>query len=254
MTAAAEDTWIESSLARLETLEAQRNQLAASGQTGRLAELDEEIRGLYEALESVAGDDEPAPASANQPMATPIAVALPAMSAAPAAAPMVSPAPEAAAPSAVGFGAVPAPGPSPGPDMQPMPASYTADIDIRPPRSSLPLILGAVLVLGGGAAAFMFMSGDKTDEAKAEPTGPAQVIKAGAVVEDTQEPQVAHGADGDRTRGTVYKEGSQDKRASQGSRPRNSGSRSSGSRTAKKDDGRKIAFEKGTKDPLGGVE
>jgi Cornifin (SPRR) family len=57
MTAATDDeAWIQGSLARLETLEAQRAQLTARGQTAALAEIDEEIHALYEVLESAVGE------------------------------------------------------------------------------------------------------------------------------------------------------------------------------------------------------
>lgn len=231
MTAAPNENWIESSLARLETLEAQREQLAAAGQTDQLTELDEEIRGLYEALESVAGDDEDEEEPANQ------AVAAAPVAAAPmtvAAAPMASPVSDFGAPAAMGA---------------PM---MDDDFDVKPPGSKLPLILGALLLIGGGIGAFM-MFGNKTEEPKPKVTEPAKVIKAGEIVADTQEPVVAKGADGDRTRGTNFKESNRPakssgtRRSGGGSSSRNSGSNS------KSDDGRKFEFAKG-KDPLGGVD
>lgn len=225
MTAAPNENWIESSLARLETLEAQREELAASGQTERLTEIDEEIRGLYEALEAVAGDDdEQAPANEAQPAAVAAVAAVPAAPAA----------------SAEPFGA-------------PMdsPVMMDDDFDAKPSGSKLPLILGAAAVVAIGVGGFMMLGGEK-EAPKPKDPGPAVVIQAGQVVEDTQEPVVAKGADGDRTRGTNFKEGSKGASRPTGRRTQ-SGSRPSKSRTDNQDDGRKFKFEKG-KDPLAGVD
>ncbi len=250
MTAAADETWIQSSLARLETLEVQREQFAASGQTDRLAETDEEIRSLYEVLESVADDGEPETAPANgggpaiavAPMHAVPQQAPPGMAAAPVAA-----APVAAAPA---YAAAPAMAP-----MQAQPTDTYVDDDIKPPRGPLPMILAGLLVLGGGgAAAYAAMGGSPEEVAAPAPSGPAQVIEAGAIAEDTQEPQVAKGAEGDRTRGTNFKQGSTTERPSaSGRRSGSSSSRSSSSRSGKSDDGRKIKFSE-SKDPLGGVD
>ena len=49
---AAQPDWVQQSLARLEMLEAQREQLESSGQLDRLPEIDEEIASLYEVLET----------------------------------------------------------------------------------------------------------------------------------------------------------------------------------------------------------
>lgn len=249
MTAAAADQdWIQDSLARLEALEGQREQLVATGQTAKLAELDEEIAGLYEALESVAGDGDDAE-PANQSAAPPMTAAP--MGAAPAAAAPVAP---AMAPAA-SFDA----GSSLAPPTMATPPDYSTDyavddIDLRPPRSKAPLVLVALLLIGGGAGAFFFLNKGAPEEAKPEPTGPAVVIKAGEIVEDTQEPVVAKGAEGDRTRGTEFKQGSQ---GSAARRPSSSGSSTkatrSSSRPAKKDDGRKVSVSD-SKDPLAGID
>ncbi len=254
MTAAEDEAWIQNSLARLESLETQREQLEATGQTQKLAEVDEEIRSLYEVLESVAGDDDSeqvtAPAAVAPVAAVPAAApaAAPVMAAAPAAAPPVM----AAAPAADPYGA---PGMAADAGMAPpvMEPDYSSmgDDDIKPPGSSMPLIIVALVVLiGGGAGAYMFM-GNKAEEAKApEPTGPATIIKAGPIAEDTQEPVVAKGADGDRTPGTELKEGSNPgaSRSHSGGKRRHSGSR----RKNKADDGRKIKVGD-SRDPLAGV-
>jgi len=253
MTAAADEAWIQNSIERLESLEAQREQLAATGQTDRLAELDEEIRSLYEALESVAGDGDGGEPSANE--------VAPAVAAAPMAA-----APMAAAPMAQPMGQQPmgqqpmgqqpmGQQPMGQPGMAPpmgMDGSADFDDDIKPPRGPLPFVLIGLLVVGAGVGGFLMMNKNKTEEAKPAPTGPATVIKAGAVAEDTQEPQVAKGADADRTKGTNFKEGSGNsnpapRKSSGGNRPRNNRG------NKKSDDGRKVKFEN-TKDPLGGVK
>lgn len=265
MTAATDQAWIENSLARLEQLEAQREQLAASGRTDKLAEIDEEIRSLYEVLESVA-EDEPAPAPAN--VAAPVA-------AAPIAAAPMGASPGMAAPAApmggapmtpmtpMGGGAVgAAQGMAPAPPMgapgmgdpMMMGGDVGFDDDVKPPRSPLPFILIGLLVVGGGGFGAYKAFIEKKPEPKQEYTGPATVIKAGAVAEDTQEPQVAKGADADRTEGTNFKEGSSSDDASKtkrrtgggSSRPRNSG-------RGKKDDGNKVDFAK-SDDPLAGVK
>jgi hypothetical protein len=159
MTAAANDTWIENSLARLETLEAQREHLAATGQTARLAEIDEEIKGLYEALESVASDDDSDDEPANEAVGAPVGAW-----------------PMAAAPVAA------VASPQPMMDMGPPPSSdYSAPITFddgdAKPRSALPLVLVGLLAVGGGGGAFWLMSRDQPEEAKPAPTEPATVIK-----------------------------------------------------------------------------
>ncbi|MCA9707577.1 MAG: hypothetical protein KDK70_17120 [Myxococcales bacterium] len=233
--AAADEGWIENSLARLEALESQREQLASTGQTERLAELDEEIRALYEVLESVAGDGPAAEPEAAVPMvSTPMA--------APMAAPMSSPI------AAVPVGMAPIGQPSPA-----APSYDGLEDDIKPPRSPAVLILVGLVVIGIGVGAFMALRGGKEEAPPPEPTGPATVIKAGAIVEDTQEPNVAKGGEADRTRGTNFKESPASRDT--GSRPRRTGSggtsrpRSSGS----KDDGRKLDVVD-SKDPLAGVD
>lgn len=257
MTAATDEGWIEGSIARLETLEAQREQLAASGQTAALAEIDEEIRALYEVLESVAGEDPEPQASANTgantgaaaPMGAGMGMAAAPMHAAPmgagmgmAAAPM-----QAAAPMGAGMGM----GMAGDMGMAPAPTFDMSDDDIKPPRGPLPFILAGLLVIGGGAGAFVMLGKNKPQEAKPAATEPAKIIQAGEVVEDTQEPNVAKGGDADRTRGTNFKESPEDRTAPR----RSSGSSSSRPRnTSKKsDDGRKIKVVD-SNDPLAGID
>jgi hypothetical protein len=251
MTAATDETWIQGSLARLETLEAQRAQLAARGQSAALAEVEEEIHALYEVLESAAGEEQ---ASANTGMAP-----APAYGMAPAPAYGMAPAPAAT------YGMAPAPAPAPAFGMAPAPAyamggpdpmqassSYdAAGDDDKPSRSPLPFILVGVLVLGGGIAAAMAMGNGDDKEAKPAATEPAKVIKSGNIVEDTQEPQVAKGANADRTSGTKYKESPPEDRADT-PRPSSSGSVQPRPKP-KKDEGRKLTVEK-SNDPLAGID
>lgn len=252
MTAAQDEAWIEGSLARLETLEAQRKQLAASGQTAALAEVDEEIRALYEVLESAAGDEQE---PANTGMGTGMAAA-PMGMAPPMQPPMQPPMGMAPPmqqapmqpPMGMGMGA-------PSMPMDPMAVSSSLGLDDdKPSRSPLPFIIGGVVVLALGIGGFMAMSGNKDKEAKPGPTEPAKEIKAGAIAEDTQEPVVAKGANADRTAGTKYKEQPADDRpdARRSSSGNNGASRP---RPSKKDedDGRKITLEK-SRDPLAGID
>lgn len=244
MTAAQDEAWIEGSLARLETLEAQRKQLTASGQTAALAEVDEEIRALYEVLESAAGDEQQ-PANTGMGMAAaPIGMAPPMQQPMSMAPPMQQP---MQAPIGMGMGA-----PSMPMDPMAVSSSYGLDDD-KPSRSPLPFIIGGVVVLALGIGGFMVMSGNKDKEAKPAPTEPAKEIKAGAIAEDTQEPVVAKGANADRTSGTKYKEQPADDR-SDARRPSSGSSGASRPRPAKKDDdGRKITLEK-SRDPLAGID
>ncbi len=231
MTAAVEQSWIEGSLARLEELEARRDQLMASGQTHELAELNEEIRALYEALESVAGEgnDEAANEAAAPTAAAPTAAAAPAFT------PDTSMAPPA-------MGAA---------DMAPT-QSYDDDLDLEPRRSKTPLIIAAVVVLVGGIGALLALGGDKDSDTAKQDAGPAKVIKAGAIVEDTQEPIVAKGGDADRSAGTTYKQGSEPAKPTTKRSGSTSASRAA-RRARKKEEARRIKFE-GGKDPLAGVE
>ena len=238
MTAAQEETWIEGSLARLETLETQRQQLAATGQTAALAEVDEEIRALYEVLESAAGEDQQ-PANTGMP-AAPMGMTVAPMGMAQPMQPMQP----MQAPMGMGMGA-------PSMPMDPMAVSsgFALDDD-KPSRSPLPFIIGGVAVLVLGIGGFVMMSGNDKD-AKPAPTEAAKEIKAGAISEDTQEPVVAKGADADRTSGTKYKEPAAVERDVR--RPSSSGVSRPRPTKKEEDDGRKITVEK-TRDPLAGID
>ena len=271
---AAQPDWVQQSLARLEALEAQREQLEAAGQYDRLAELDEEIVSLYEVLESVADDGDSgaanmgegappvqAPAQAWPPEAAPPAEAWPpqgASVAAPAAAlaapmpgPFDAPSPYDGGP----FGAPPV-----GAPVQAPPAAFGGggfegydDVDDTPRSSKAPLvILGILVLVGAGVGVAMTMGGQEPPPAPAEPAGPAKVISSSEIPEDTQEPKAAQGLDVDQSEGTRFKEskgGDSDRRASSSShsssRPRSKADKPSTDRT--------IKFDGKSKDPLGGV-
>lgn len=254
MTAAQPD-WVQQSLARLEALEAQREQLEAAGQHDRLAEIDEEIASLYEVLESVADDDDSDAANAAAP--APAAEGWP-----PQGGPMEAPAAALAAPVPGPFDApspmFAAPAAAPMEPMQPMaaPSSFESydDIDDTPRSSKAPLFILALIVLvGAGVGVAMTMGAKEEAPPPAAPAGPAKVISSSEIPEDTQEPKTAKGADVDQSQGTRFKEspggGGNDRRASSGSSRSSSRPRS---KAEKPSSDRSIKFDK-SKDPLGGV-
>lgn len=248
------DAWIEQSLARLETLEAQKAQYEQAGQAAP-AELEAEIQTLYETLEAVAddgeGEEQPAPAPAAvpddpfgiPPAAAAIAQPSSAMEAAPFGEPMMA-APQA--PPDMGMGT------DAGMGMEP--SVGFDDGDLRPAKSKGPMVLGALVVVGAVSAGGWYMMQQQNAKAPPpQPTGEAKVIGASEIPEDTQEPDVAKGGSADRTPGTEIKESSRSRssgRKSGGSRS-GGGNRSSGK---KKDDGRKIEIGGNNKDPLAGLD
>lgn len=219
-----DEAWIEQSLARLETLEAQKAQHEAAG--GPVPpQIQEEIATLYEALESAA-DDEGAPAAAPAPAA-----------AAPSQDPFAAPAMAAAAP-------VQAPAPA---MMAPM-DEYDDD-DFKPKGKGGLIAVAAVAVLAVGAGGYWYSTQQAEPPPAPAATGEAKVISASSVPEDTQEPQAAKGGSADRTPGTEIAEGAPTpKRTGNGGgkkRPRNTGKK-------KKDDGRKVDLSD-SRDPLAGI-
>lgn len=256
---AVEPDWVQQSLARLEQLEAHREQLEAAGQIDRLAELDEEIASLYEVLESVADDGS---ADAANVGATPV----PAQAWPPQSAPMAAPAASLAAPVPGPFDAVPVHG---GPYNAPAmgapvhvaaPADFGGgfqgydDVDDTPRSSKAPLvILGILVLVGAGVGVAMTMGGGDPPPAPTEPAGPAKVISSSEIPEDTQEPKAAKGLDVDQSQGARFKESAKgsapDRRPSSSarssSRPRSKADKSSNDRS--------IKFDSKSKDPLGGV-
>lgn len=256
---AAQPDWVQQSLARLESLEAQREHLEATGQSDRLLELDEEISSLYEVLESVAEQDgDPAANAAGPaPMAAP-AAAMAAPVPGPFDAPTpFSPAPMGPPPGGDPFGAAPQPQQMHAPAA---PAGFGGglesydDLDDTPRSSKAPLvILGALVLAGVGVGAFLTLGGEKAAPPPAEPAGPAKVISSSEIPEDTQEPKAARGADVDQSLGARFKEGAEEpERRSASSSSSSSRPRSTSRGKSSKNDGREIKFDK-SKDPLGGV-
>ena len=265
---AGNEAWIQDSLARLEQLEAHRQRIAAVGRPDELAEIDEEIKSLYEVLEAAAeqGYDQPA----NQPPAAspsawgdiphpafgptpgapaPVATMQPAFVAAPSPAPFAE-SPFAAPPPQAVVEVAPAFTPS-----YDAPSYDTSGLDDEPKRGNgalMGIAIVAVLGLGGGSY-WIFGRPKPVEPPPAAPTE-VQVFKAGSIPADTQEPQVAKGGDASRTP-TVTLGGSDDddrRRSASGSRS----SSSSGNRPAaepEKPTGRSIKVE-ATDDPLAGVK
>lgn len=259
---ATNQAWISDSLARLEQLESQRERLAASGQTEALAELDEEIKSLYEVLEAAADDSGGAANSGHAPAAAPTPAWSPSVAAAPAAAvphPAFGPTPQAVVAAAPAVAASPFDAPQAfAPAAPPMAAapmsSYDDDSDLRG-GSKLPLVLGLVVVLGGlGGGAWWYMNRAPAQAPVAAPSGPTTVIQAGAIPEDTQEPDVAKGGDASRTPLVPIKEptASDDARRP-ASRP-SSGSASPRPSRPEKSDGRPGIKVDSSDDPLAGVK
>ncbi len=217
-----DEAWIEQSLARLETLEAQKAQHEAAG--GPVPpQIQEEIATLYEALESAADDDD-APQAQAPPAAAPAFAAADPFAAPAMAAPAMAP-----------------------PVMAPM--DEYGDDDFKPKGNGGLIAIAAVALLAAGGGGYWYMS-QQAKPPPPEPVGEAKVIGASSVPEDTQEPQAAKGGSADRTPGTKIPEGSPAaKRTGNGGgggkkRPRNTGK--------KKDDGRKVDVSD-SRDPLAGI-
>jgi hypothetical protein len=264
---ATNEAWISDSLARLEQLESQREQLAASGRTDALAELDEEIKSLYEVLESAA--EEEASAANNSPVpATSAASSVPHPAFGPTPTALASHAPAAVAPAAAftpvaspvtqsPFDGAAASAPSrmsAPPSMMSAPSIDSGDDDVSGGGKG-GLIAGLVVVLlaaGGGGWWYMnrAQSVPTTTEA---PAGPAKVIQAGAIPEDTQEPDVAKGGEATRTPGITIKEPPpQDDRRPSGPRP--SGNTAPRPASKPEKDGRPSINVDASNDPLAGVK
>lgn len=252
---AANEAWIQDSLARLEQLEAHRQRLAATGRPDELAEIDEEIKSLYEVLEAAAAEDATA---ANQMPASAVAQAAwgdvphPAFGPAPG----MSPAAPVAAPFESPFAAPPPAAPSYDAPASFAPASFESSsmMDDEPKKGSGAFIaIAIVALLAGGGAGWWFLARPKPVEAP-PPAAPTevQVFKAGAIPDDTQEPQVAKGGDASRTplqKITVPDDNDRRPRAS---------SSSGNSRPAARPDpepspGKKIKVD-ASNDPLAGVK
>ncbi len=193
--------WIEGSLARLETLEAERAQheqaietvddpAQLKRHTDALDRLDREIKALYAQLEAVAGEDEDSedtPQEARETIgdeerSAPHAAAAPSSAFAAAAASLASPpaAPVSAPMGSGGFG-----------------SSVSVDDDIKPAGGAGKWVfLGLVLLAGIGTGGFfLWQNMQKEKPAEKAPAEPEQVIKASTVPDDTEEPNAAKGGD-----------------------------------------------------------
>ncbi len=253
--AAGNEAWIQDSLARLEQLESQREQLAASGRTDLLAELDEEIHSLYEALETAADDGASDPA-ANSPQWSAPAQSSPApFAVAPAPAPFAAaPAPFAAAPAPFAE----APQYSAPPVMAPPAVDYGSsssgddDVSTGGKGAVVAIALVVLVALGGGGWWFMNRTAAEAPKPTA-PVGEAKVIGAGEIPPDTQDPNVAKGGDASRTPEQIIKERAEQERRPAASRPSSSSSGASRPREPEKPTRGPIKVGS-SDDPLAGVK
>lgn len=276
----ASDEWIQESLARLESMEEERQQHEAALESAtdpdrlrfhsqEVERLEVEIRNLYQSLEAVAdGQEVPdeAPAQAYEQPAQPAyeqpaaayeqpaaAYEQPAQPAQPAFAQPAQPAFQQPAQPAFQQPAFqqpafqqpagPAFGGGPDPGMSGM-----DDLDLDKPKKSGALwgaIVVGVLALAGGG--YFFMQGQDKPVEETKPAGPVKVIGGGDVPPDTQGPKAAKGKNVDSSSGTVFKEGSGPRPG--GARP--SGGGGGGSSKKKKKDQVKITK---TDDPLAGLD
>jgi len=261
---ATNEAWISDSLARLEQLEAQREQLAHAGRTDALAELEEEIKSLYEVLESAAENDDAAANSAGPAQATAQSVPHPAFGPTPAFSAPVSVVqaqsafmPVAEAPAAYvppvamqpELQAFQAPAFTPAPSFSSSMDPGSSDDDSSGGGKGAIIAVLALVLIGGGVGAWWFMGRTPEAAPAAEPTGPAKVIQAGAIPDDTQEPDVAKGGDATRTPSISIKEPAADDRRPAGPRP----SGTSTPRPTKPDKSRPDIKVDNNDDPLAGV-
>jgi hypothetical protein len=211
-----DQSWIADSVARLDALEQARGQLVAQGRTVELAEVDEEIRTLYEVLESVA-EQEDSNDVPDESQASPFAASTP-----------------------VQF----APGvPQP---IAPTPSQSFSVTHVR--RSRTPVVAATLILLVAAGTGGWWVH--QRNHAKADapaPAGEPKLINAGAIPEDTQEPDAARGGEADRTPGIKIREGTDPeprRRATTRSRTKNEQEAAPS--------GRKIDIER-SRDPLAGL-
>lgn len=228
---AGNEAWIQDSLARLEQLEGQREQLASSGRTDQLAELDEEIRSLYEALESAADDEADDGAANGSPQVSAAeqgwgsdAADVPRAAFAPASAHVVDvaaapPSPFAAAPPSP-FAAAPAPSFAPAPAVDY--GSSSSDEELSTGGKGGVIVVALLVLVGLGGGGWFYLNRTAAEAPKpAAPVGEARVIGASEIPPDTQDPNVAKGGAADRTPAQIIKERAA---AEEARRPRPSGS------------------------------
>jgi hypothetical protein len=219
-----DESWIQDSVARLDELERLREQLAAQGREAELTEVDEEIEALYEVLESAAEQAEsasPAPEPVAE-VASPFAAPPPAFELAPGV-----PEPIAATPS----------------------QSFSVN-HVR--RSRAPMMAAALVVVVGGGIGGWWLN--QQNHAKADApaaVGEPQVIQAGEIPDDTQEPDAARGGDAERTQGIRIRESDGEARRRTSKSPARS--RSQAKTSASASPGRTIQIDD-SRDPLAGVK
>lgn len=254
---AGNEAWIQDSLARLEQLEGQREQLATSGRTDQLAELDEEIRSLYEALESAADDEaddgaangSPQVSAAEQGWANPT---VDAPHAAFAAAPVAVVDVAAAPASPFATAAAPAFTPTFTPTPTVEHGSSSGDEELSTGGKGGVIVVALLVLVGLGGGGWFYLNRTQAEAPKPQaPMGEARVIGASEIPPDTQDPNVAKGGAADRTPAQIIKERAA---AEEARRPRPSGSSSpSKPREPEKPTRGPIKVES-SDDPLAGVK
>lgn len=266
--------WIEESLARLESMEQERDEHEKALESATDADelrrhsesidrLDEEIKQLYAALEAVAEGEGEEEEEAVDEVDEVIRTTPFEREAEPAAAPAPEPEPEPAPVAAAALDDLPddpfaVPGSDPAPAAAPaaMPAAAPAfanpapmamDTSFDEPKSggAGKWIVLMVLLVGGGAGGYMFWKNNQ----KAPPPPPApteaKVIEATAVPDDTQGPRGAKGQEG------VTKTPDRDlSKGGGGKRRGGGGGGGGGGGSKKKGDGKVIELKSGD-DPLG---
>jgi hypothetical protein len=243
MTTAADEAWIQNSLARLEYLEAQKGHLEARGDYSRLAEVNAEIQALYQALEAVADASESAPANASPAMASHPVIAQP-MSNVPTPSPFGSPSMAPAAPAPMA--SVPFGDDFSGSDYP----SMSGISQIRSPSSAGKWVVVGLLLVGGvGVGGWLLSQGKPETPRPSSQPGDAKVIMASDVPDDTQEPDAARGGSADRTPGTQIKETGRSS-----SRGRSTGRSRPRSDQEKPQDGQRDIDVGDDREPLAGID
>lgn len=204
--------WIEASLAKLDTLERQRDEHEAALESASdpltlkqhndaLERLDTEIKSLYAQLESVAGEEEeqededegaevmPRNTQGDDELSAPHFASTPTPASTPASTPVAAP---VAAAAATPFGS-----PAGGGFDAPAPVPY--DDDLKPSGGGAKwAFIGLVVVAGigvGGYFAFQNMQAQKAKEQAKPDTVEEIKVEAAAIPEDTEAPNAVKGGD-----------------------------------------------------------
>jgi hypothetical protein len=226
----SDGSWIQDSVERLDALEQTRARLIEEGRTSELAEVDEEIRTLYEVLESVAEEAEVAQVAQEAEN---------------------DGIDEAHASSTSPFDAPPAVQLAPGVPEPIAPTQSQSFSELHVRRSRAPMAAAGLVLLVGGAVGGWWVH--QQNQARAEapaPVAEAKVISAGEIPEDTQEPGAARGGDAERTSGIRIREGRPEPRR----RASTTATRAPAKRSkTSKASGRTIDID-GSRDPLAGLQ